>query len=78
MATILGSARSGARTIADAFEEHRRKFHRITRRARLRFEGKDWAGGQRDAGRRLELYRRSVDLVVACSASTYAIRRSGG
>ena len=64
MRTLLGSARSGARVIADAFEEYRREFRRLTYQARRRFEERDWPGGQSDAVERLELYRSAVDDCV--------------
>ena len=50
--------------IVNAFEEYRAAFRRVTRRARRRFEERDWAGGQRDALERLELYRGALDDVV--------------
>lgn len=65
MKTLHGSARSGALAIVGAFERYRGRFRRITRRARRRFEERDWSGGQSDAILRLELYRRSVAVVVA-------------
>jgi isocitrate dehydrogenase kinase/phosphatase len=65
MRTLLGSVRSGANAIVEAYEEYRKAFRSITQRARQRFEQRDWPGGARDARERLELYRHTVDVVVA-------------
>jgi len=43
-------------------------FAGVTRRARRRFEARDWHGTQADAAERLALYRRHVDAAVACVA----------
>lgn len=56
---------TGARAIARAFAEFREEFEACSRRARERFERRDWAGMQRDARSRLDLYRAAVDGVVA-------------
>ena len=40
-------------------------FEEITRRARARFEHRDWLGAQADATERLALYRTHVDAAVA-------------
>src|SRR5512132_4030516 len=40
-------------------------FEEITRRARERFERRDWRGAQTDATERLALYRTHVDGAVA-------------
>ena len=52
----------GAAAILAAFKDYERQFRRITRRAKSRFEHRDWHGMQRDAVERLELYGR----VIAC------------
>ena len=65
MRTLHGSVRAGAQAIVDAFEEYRTDFRSITQRARRRFELREWQGGQQDAIRRLELYRRCIDVVLA-------------
>lgn len=54
-------ARIAARSILDAFEDYRRRFARITRRAKRRFEQRDWQAAQRDGVERLEIYSRVVD-----------------
>jgi isocitrate dehydrogenase kinase/phosphatase len=54
-----------ARRIAGAFVEYNAEFREITRRAPLRFDSRDWKGGQRDAVERIELYDRFVTRTVA-------------
>ena len=58
-------ARLAARRIASAFAEYNAEFRAITRRAPLRFDARDWKGGQRDAVERIELYDRFVARTVA-------------
>jgi isocitrate dehydrogenase kinase/phosphatase len=41
-------------------------FAEVTRRAKRRFETRDWLGTQADAAARLALYRRHVEQAVAC------------
>jgi isocitrate dehydrogenase kinase/phosphatase len=48
-----------------AYDGYRHGFEEITRRARTRFEQRDWAGAQADATERLALYRTHVDAAVA-------------
>src|SRR3954468_17596529 len=48
-----------------AYEQYALGFEEITRRARSRFEVRDWAGAQADATERLELYKAHVDAAVA-------------
>ena len=64
MPLIERSAREAATAIRVAFERYRDEFGAITKRARRRFETRDWRAGQRDATERLVLYRRVVDAVV--------------
>jgi isocitrate dehydrogenase kinase/phosphatase len=54
----------GAHRIRQCLDTYRRRFKEITRRARVRFEERDWPGMQADAAERLELYRLEVDRVV--------------
>jgi isocitrate dehydrogenase kinase/phosphatase len=54
-------ANLGAHAIADAFEAYHGKFRSITRRARARFETRDWQGMREDAAERLDLYRKLAD-----------------
>jgi isocitrate dehydrogenase kinase/phosphatase len=57
---------AGAATaIRDAFETYQAGFRHITRRARSRFEERDWRGGQEDALERLDLRPRIIREVVA-------------
>ena len=51
--------------IHEAYDEYRLGFHNITRRARDRFERRDWLGAQADATARLALYRIHLDSAVA-------------
>jgi isocitrate dehydrogenase kinase/phosphatase len=57
-------ARDAAGTIVAGFDLFCRSFRRITDRARARFERREWAGAQRDAAERIELYERVVRGVV--------------
>ena len=54
-----------ARQIADAFVRYNAEFRAITRRAPVRFDERDWKGGQRDAVERIELYDRCVKQTAA-------------
>lgn len=53
-------ARDCARAIFDAFGDYNAEFRAVTRRARLRFETRDWVAGRRDATERIDLYDRYV------------------
>jgi isocitrate dehydrogenase kinase/phosphatase len=57
-------ARDGADAIRLGFETFLAERSRITRRARGRFETRDWPGAQRDAAERLELRDRLVHETV--------------
>ncbi len=50
----------GADVLLGAFDTYRGRFAAITARARRHFERRDWAGMQRDAARRLDLYGECV------------------
>ena len=50
--------------IYDGFAHYNIGFHRITRRARTRFEQRDWHGHQQDIVDRIDLYEKSVRRVV--------------
>jgi isocitrate dehydrogenase kinase/phosphatase len=58
-------AAPAAAAIAAGFDRYEQAFREVTRRARRRFERRDWMGGQLDAAERLDLYRRVLDEVVA-------------
>ncbi|MDH3397074.1 MAG: bifunctional isocitrate dehydrogenase kinase/phosphatase [Acidimicrobiia bacterium] len=54
-----------AALIVDGFTSYQGRFMEITRRAKHRFEQRDWQGLQTDAIERLDLYMNVVDGVVA-------------
>src|ERR671921_1409420 len=56
---------SAVDAIHNAYDEYARGFEAITRRARARFEQRDWSGVQSDATERLQLYKAHVDAAVA-------------
>jgi isocitrate dehydrogenase kinase/phosphatase len=58
-------ARDCARAIFDAFGDYNSEFREVTRRARLRFETRDWVAGRNDARERIDLYDRYVGYTVA-------------
>ena len=58
--------------IYDGFIRYNNYFHRITRRARTRFEQRDWKGHQQDIVDRVDLYEKSVRRIVL------ALRRTLG
>jgi isocitrate dehydrogenase kinase/phosphatase len=61
-ATDLASAAAGA--IRESFASYQDERARITRRARRRFEARDWIEGQRDARERLDLRDKLVNGCV--------------
>jgi len=61
--------RAAARDILDRYDAFTQERKAITRRARPRFESRDWAGGQRDARERLDLRDQAVhETVGVCRA----------
>lgn len=56
-----GVERRCAEYLRDAFLEYNAEFRTITRRAKARFERRDWKGGERDAEERIGLYDEHVD-----------------
>ncbi len=50
--------------IYDGFIRYNINFYRITRRARSRFEGRDWKGHQQDIVDRVDLYEKCVNRIV--------------
>ena len=54
-----------AKSIREAFVKYNDNFGRITRRAKQRFEARDWRGAERDFVERLELYTKSVERTVS-------------
>jgi isocitrate dehydrogenase kinase/phosphatase len=63
-----------AAVIFSGFNAFQEEFRAITRRARSRFERRDWHGMQADSVERLNLYKKIVDGVVAETAR--ALRES--
>jgi isocitrate dehydrogenase kinase/phosphatase len=58
-------AREAAQAIFLAFSHYHDAFQSITERASVSFDRCDWAGAQKDAVLRLELYKKSVDQLQA-------------
>ena len=57
--------RLAAAGIHDGFVNYNNNYRRITRRARGRFENRDWYGARRDLAERIELYDKSVQRTLA-------------
>jgi len=62
--TDRGWLDAGAERILHAFDTYQSRFKAVTRKAKARFEDRDWLGMQADATERIELYREVVDWVV--------------
>ena len=62
--TIWPPIAAAGAAIHTAYDGYARGFEEITRRARSRFEQRDWAGAQADATERLALYKAHVDAAV--------------
>ncbi|MCP4426229.1 MAG: bifunctional isocitrate dehydrogenase kinase/phosphatase, partial [Chloroflexi bacterium] len=56
-------ANMSARAILEAFEGYTAVFQTITRRAKTRFEMRDWRGIQADAAERIDLYSKATDAI---------------
>lgn len=50
--------------VFDAFRIYNRRFREVTRRAVRHFEARNWATSRLDAVQRIELYERSVSVVI--------------
>ncbi|WP_312236233.1 bifunctional isocitrate dehydrogenase kinase/phosphatase [Stenotrophomonas sp.] len=61
-----------AELIRDGFEAYHARFAAVTRRARVRFETRDWAGARGDAVERIGLYDQCIAQTVD------ALRRAAG
>src|SRR6185436_15634270 len=59
------STAEAAKAIHSAFESYRDEFRAVTRRARARFERREWREAQADAVERFSLYRERIDPLVA-------------
>lgn len=57
-------ANVAASAIHEAFDGYQARFRRVTRRARSRFEKREWQALRQDAGERLDLYRQVVEATV--------------
>jgi isocitrate dehydrogenase kinase/phosphatase len=57
-------ANLGARAIADAYASFDDRFRIVTRRARIRFQERDWKGMAADARQRFDIYGRAVAEAV--------------
>ncbi len=57
-------ARWGAAAVRESFAAYQAEFKHVTRRAKLRFELRDWRGTQADALERLELRARCIGHAV--------------
>ncbi|MEM6336587.1 MAG: bifunctional isocitrate dehydrogenase kinase/phosphatase [Bacteroidota bacterium] len=55
---------TAATTIRDAYDAYLAGFRAVTRRAKRRFEARDWAGAKADTQERLGLYRPAVDAAT--------------
>ncbi|HUE97546.1 MAG TPA: isocitrate dehydrogenase kinase/phosphatase AceK regulatory subunit, partial [Longimicrobiaceae bacterium] len=62
---VAEAAAATVEAIVAAWDRYVAGFEEITRRARRRFERRDWAGSQNDASERLTLYRVHLDGAVA-------------
>ena len=60
--------------IYDGFIRYNNYFHRITRRARTRFEQRDWKGHQNDIVDRVDLYEKSVRRIALTLRRTLKLR----
>jgi isocitrate dehydrogenase kinase/phosphatase len=60
--------------IYDGFIRYNNYFHRMTRRARTRFEQRDWKGHQQDIVDRVDLYEKSVRRIVLALRKTLVNR----
>ncbi|MFQ5983574.1 MAG: isocitrate dehydrogenase kinase/phosphatase AceK regulatory subunit, partial [Woeseiaceae bacterium] len=63
-----------AALIVNAFKNYNNDFRRVTRRAKRRFETRDWSRNQDDAVERIELYDNSVGRTLAAVKETLADR----
>ncbi|MBI4419460.1 MAG: bifunctional isocitrate dehydrogenase kinase/phosphatase [Gemmatimonadetes bacterium] len=65
MPAVGNASAHAAAAIHSAFDWYCAEFRAITRRARSRFERREWREAQADAVERLTLYRRALDPVLA-------------
>jgi isocitrate dehydrogenase kinase/phosphatase len=70
------AVRDHAAIIVEHFRAYNDEFSRITRRAAMHFLVEDWAGAQRDAVARIELYEERVARCVSAMAGLLDSRRN--
>jgi len=63
--TLARAADLAARVVLEEFDAFNEDFRSITRRARRRFEERDWQSGQSDAAERLDSYEKALDRAAA-------------
>jgi isocitrate dehydrogenase kinase/phosphatase len=63
--TTLRPIAAAVSSINAAYHKYEQGFEEITRRARERFERRDWSGAQADGTERLALYKAHVDAAVS-------------
>ncbi len=73
-ASRLANLAAGA--VVEAFDRHQEAFAAIGRRARGRFERRDWSGAVQDAAERLDLYGCAIDEVESRVRATLGTRES--
>ncbi len=61
---MLPVVQTVSQRIFEAFLRYHHQFKTITRRARTRFEQRDWTAARQDAVERLELYNQVVSDTV--------------
>lgn len=67
-----------ARSIVEAFDAYARTFSMITRRAKSRFERREWSGAVADAAERLDLYGVVINRLEADVRATLGARVTDG
>ncbi|HSJ35790.1 MAG TPA: bifunctional isocitrate dehydrogenase kinase/phosphatase [Acidimicrobiia bacterium] len=67
-------ANLGARVVAEAYDGFETRFRIVTRRARIRFAERDWAGMSTDARERLDLYERAAEGAAGSIRSIFGER----
>lgn len=68
-------ANLGARLVAEAYSGFESRFRIVTRRARIRFAERDWAGMSADARQRLALYETAASDAAAAIGELLGPRR---
>ena len=71
-------ANLGARLVAEAYAGFETRFRIVTRRARIRFAERDWAGMAADARERLDLYERAAEGAATAIRELFGARTEDG